>query len=289
VTEANVSVECLAEEKDLACILTKDEFESRCAKLIEALEQPITKCLAEAGLSKEQLTEIEIVGGGSRVNCVKKRLGEILGLDPAALNYGLKTTMNADEAVARGAALQCAMLSSRMKVKAFNIIDKLPYGIVAHYDADASSSSSGAQAEGEEAAASGSSAQIYTRNYDVPYKPRRLTFRKKTAPFAITLSYDEEAQALLPPGEDVIIAKYQVNVPPTPAPWTCASPSTWTSTAASTCRARRCLKRWRQRSLPHPPPREKRAPSPHPFPARRRLPRSDSERRTWTLPPRSLV
>jgi heat shock protein 4 len=214
VTEANVSVECLAEEKDLACILTKDEMESRCAKLISALEQPITKCLAEAGLTKEQLTEIEIVGGGSRVNCVKKRLGEILGLDPSALNYGLKTTMNADEAVARGAALQCAMLSSRMKVKAFNIIDKLPYGIVAHYDADSSASSSnGAPAEGEEAAASGSSAQIYTRNYDVPYKPRRLTFRKKTAPFAITLSYDDEAQALLPPGEDLVIAKYQVNVP----------------------------------------------------------------------------
>jgi hypothetical protein len=33
---------------------------------------------------------------------VKQKLGEILELDPAAMNYGLKTTMNSDEAVARG-------------------------------------------------------------------------------------------------------------------------------------------------------------------------------------------
>jgi hypothetical protein len=41
-------------------------------------------------------------GGTSRVSVVKKRLGAILGLDPSAMNFGLKTTMNSDEAVARG-------------------------------------------------------------------------------------------------------------------------------------------------------------------------------------------
>ena len=41
-------------------------------------------------------------GGTSRVSIVKRRLGEILGLDSSAINYGLKTTMNSDEAVARG-------------------------------------------------------------------------------------------------------------------------------------------------------------------------------------------
>jgi heat shock 70kDa protein 4 len=105
------------------------------------LEGPILQALAEAGLAREQLHEIEIVGGTSRVNCVKRRLGEILGLDASLVNYGLKTTMNSDEAVCRGGALQCAMLSSRVKVKPFNIVDKIPYGIVAHFE----SPSSGAQ------------------------------------------------------------------------------------------------------------------------------------------------
>ena len=41
-------------------------------------------------------------GGTSRVSIVKRKLGEILGLDPSAMNFGLKTTMNSDEAVARG-------------------------------------------------------------------------------------------------------------------------------------------------------------------------------------------
>lgn len=211
VSEANVSVECLAEEKDLACIMTKEEFEKRCEGLVSRLEAPITQCLQEAGLTKEQLLEIEIIGGSSRINIVKRRLGEILGLDPAALNYGLKTTMNSDEAVARGGALQCAMVSSRMKVKPFTIVDKLPYGIVAHYDADHAASSFEADAKDE--AAAGSSAQIYTRNHDVPHKPRRLTFRRKTSSFTVTLCYDDASVAMLPNGEDTTIAKYTINVP----------------------------------------------------------------------------
>jgi len=116
VTEANISVECLAEDRDLSCILTKDEFEARTAELVKRLEAPVNQALAEAGLRREDIAEIEIVGGSTRVSIVKRKLGEILGLDPSALNYGLKTTMNSDEAVARGGALQCAMLSSRMKV-----------------------------------------------------------------------------------------------------------------------------------------------------------------------------
>ena len=214
VSEAAVNVECLAEEKDLSVTLTKDEFESRCAPLIARLEGPIAKALAEAGLTSKDLTEVEVVGGGSRVNCVKRKLGEILGLDPAALNYGLKTTMNSDEAVARGGALQCAMLSSRMKVKPFHIIDKLAFGIIATYDADAAGAAGEeAGADGEEAAAGGNSAQLYSRNFDVPYKPRRLTFRKKTQSFPITLTYDADAAALLPPGEDLTIAKYMIRLP----------------------------------------------------------------------------
>jgi hypothetical protein len=34
----------------------------------------------------------------------------------------------------KGGALQCAMMSVRMKVKPFNMVDKLPYGLIVHYD-----------------------------------------------------------------------------------------------------------------------------------------------------------
>lgn len=218
VSEANVAVECLAEDIDLNALLTKEEFESRIAHIIARLSIPVEQALKEANLSKSQLSEIEIVGGSTRVNIVKRTLGEILGLDPNAMNYGLKTTMNADEAVARGGALQCAMLSSRMKVKPFNIVDRLAYGIVAHFDLahDDSHATAADEKEGdtEDTAAKGSSVLLYQRGDELPHKPRRITFRNKSTDFSISLSYDDAAVALLPQGENRLIGRYTIRIPP---------------------------------------------------------------------------
>jgi heat shock protein 4 len=212
VNEAAISVECLADDRDLSVNLSKEEFESRCAGLIARLEGPVIKALAEAGLTREQVTETEIVGGTSRVSCIKRRLGEILGLDPTAMNFGLKTTMNSDEAVARGCALQSAMSSSRMKVKPFNIVDKLAYGIILHFDNVNNTGNFEAESK-EDEEAKGNSARIFSRGDDVPHKPRRLNFNKRTGDFTITAVYDESATENLPPGEDKLIGKYTVKVP----------------------------------------------------------------------------
>lgn len=213
VNEANISVECLAEDMDLNSILTRDEFESRCASLVAKLRAPIELALKESNLTREQLAEVEIVGGTTRVNIVKRTLGEILNLDHNALNYGLKTTMNADEAVARGGALQCAMMSSRMKVKPFNIVDRMYYGIDAHFDSHAGDDN--AMGDEDDTAAKGTSVHLYQRNDEIPHKPRRITFRNKTSDFVITLSYDDASVAFLPPGESRFIAKYTIRVPAT--------------------------------------------------------------------------
>lgn len=216
VNEVNISVECLADDKDLSVLLTRDEFESRASSLVGRLRQPIELALVEANLKKEQLTEIEIVGGTSRVNIVKRVLGEILGTDPTAINYGLKTTMNADEAVARGCALQSAMLSSRVKVKPFNIIDKLAYGIVAHFDAINASSAtttSSSSSNPEDVDMKGTSVALYVRGDDIPHKPRRLTFRNKTTDFSVTLTYDEPSTTFLPTGESKFLSKFTIKVP----------------------------------------------------------------------------
>ena len=213
VNEANISVECLAEDIDLNAILTKEEFEKRAAPLIARLRPPIEQALKEANLTKEQLSETEILGGSSRIGIIKRTLGEILGLDPTAMNYGLKTTMNADEAVARGGALQCAMLSSRMKVKPFNIVDKIPYGIVAHFEGSTAVSSADDASADEQS--KGTSVTLYSRNGDLPHKPRRLTFHNKSSDFTITVAYDDAAAAMLPRGESRFLGKYKIKVPPT--------------------------------------------------------------------------
>ena len=180
--------------------LKKEDFDAMTQHLNDRLGAPIEACLKDAELGAVQLHEVEIVGGGSRVNMVKRTISKVLGLDADAQNFGLKTTMNADEAVARGCALQCAMLSSRIRVQPFNIIDKLYYGIVATFDATSTG--------GEEDETKSSSAQLYNRNDDIPHIKRRLTFRKKTGDFTVTLSYDGSY-----PGDNKTIAKYLIKIP----------------------------------------------------------------------------
>jgi heat shock protein 4 len=231
VAEAVINVECLAEDSDLNCKLSLEELESRVSGVIAKLEAPILSALAEANLTRDQLSDIEIVGGSSRVQCVKRSLGAILGLDPAALNYGLKTTMNADEAVARGGALQCAILSSRVKVKPFNVTDAVQYPVEVAFEA----SGVAVGGEGEEDGKAGEgeckgeckggeeeAVQIFSRGDEVPHKPRRLTFRNKNSSFDVTVRYgasavamggDSAASCVLPQGTCRTIGSYRVHVP----------------------------------------------------------------------------
>lgn len=225
---ANVSVECLAEDRDLNCQLTLEEFEARSAPLVARLIPPLEQALAEAGIDKSAISDVEIVGGSVRVNTIKKTLGAALGLDPTALNYGLKTTMNSDEAVARGAALQCAMESSRIQVRPFTIIDRVYYPVEVQYEADGfTPSATTTTSEGkddsmdivEDSPTSSSSSsingmstiEIYSRGDDLPRKPRRLTFRNKTDSFVLRTAYS--ANAFLPQGQDRLISTHTIKIP----------------------------------------------------------------------------
>jgi len=234
VNEAAVSVECLADDKDLSCTLTRDEFEKRTSDLINRLEAPVLKCLEESGLKCSDISEVEIVGGSSRINAVKRKLGEVMGLDPSALNFGLKTTMNSDEAVARGGALQAAMLSSRMRVKPFAMVDKMPYGIVVKYtDAvdgnmtttttsqgmtdDVAEEKDDTKKLGHSISSEGIHTQsLWERGSDLPSGSgkKRMDFKNRTGDFVVTICYDDAAEEFLPTGEDKQIGKYTIKVPP---------------------------------------------------------------------------
>ena len=66
-------------------------------------------CLRDSGLKLEEIHSVELVGGSSRVPSIKRLIEKVLRQSPS-------TTLNQDEAVARGCALQCAMLSPTFKV-----------------------------------------------------------------------------------------------------------------------------------------------------------------------------
>lgn len=112
--EAPLNIECLMEEKDVRGHIKRDDFEQLSLPILERVKGPLEKALAEAGLTVENIHMVEVVGSGSRVPAINKILTEFFKKEP-------RRTMNASECVARGAALQCAILSPTFKVREFQV------------------------------------------------------------------------------------------------------------------------------------------------------------------------
>ena len=87
------------------------------------------QALADAGLTAESVAYVEVVGGSSRMPAVAGLLAGLFGREPSR-------TLNAKETVARGCALQCAMLSPTFKVRDFQVLDSFPYGVQFRCGAD---------------------------------------------------------------------------------------------------------------------------------------------------------
>ncbi|KAH9615787.1 hypothetical protein KSS87_003282 [Heliosperma pusillum] len=112
---APLNIECLMEEKDVRGIIKREEFEQISIPILERVKKPLEKALTEAGLTNEQIHAVEVVGSGSRVPAIIKIMTDFFGKEP-------RRTMNASECVAKGCALECAILSPTFKVKEFQVI-----------------------------------------------------------------------------------------------------------------------------------------------------------------------
>ncbi|MGB9987945.1 molecular chaperone DnaK [Salarchaeum japonicum] len=90
-------------EKDL----TRAKFESLTSDLIERTVGPTEQALADADLSKDDIDEVVLVGGSTRMPQVQEKVEELAGQEP-------KKNVNPDEAVALGAAVQGGVLSGEV-------------------------------------------------------------------------------------------------------------------------------------------------------------------------------
>ncbi len=64
----------------------------------------------------------------------------------------------------------------------------------------------------------GTTAQLYLAGDELPHRPRRLTLKRKTADFTLTLMYDAASTRILPEGEDRVIGRFTIRVPPSKNP-----------------------------------------------------------------------
>lgn len=92
----------------LVVSITRARFEELAKPLIEKTLEPVKKALADAKLDKAQINEIIMVGGQTRMPLVQKMVEEFFGKKP-------NLTVNPDEVVAMGAAIQGAVLKGTVK------------------------------------------------------------------------------------------------------------------------------------------------------------------------------
>jgi molecular chaperone DnaK len=88
--------------------ITRAKFESLCASLLKRLEDPCRTALRDAGLSASDIGEVILVGGMTRMPAVQQRVKEIFGKEASK-------SVNPDEAVAIGAAVQGGVLQGDVK------------------------------------------------------------------------------------------------------------------------------------------------------------------------------
>ncbi len=94
--------------KHLAIKLSRARLEQLVADLIERSMEPTRRCLADAKLSPQQIDEIVMVGGQTRMPAIVEAVKKFFGKDP-------NRTVNPDEVVAIGAAVQAGVLSGEVK------------------------------------------------------------------------------------------------------------------------------------------------------------------------------
>lgn len=106
--------------KHLVKTLTRAKFEQLSEKLIDAVVGPCRKALQDAGLSASEINEVILVGGSTRIPAIQQKVKEIFGKEP-------NKSVNPDEVVAIGAAIQGGVLSG--DVKDVLLLDVVPLSI----------------------------------------------------------------------------------------------------------------------------------------------------------------
>lgn len=101
-------------------LITKREFEKRAAQLFDRIKHPVRRSLADAGIRISKIDEIVLVGGTTKMPVVRKFVGKMFGRLP-------DTSVNPDEAVALGAAIQGAMKERRESIREVILTDVCPF------------------------------------------------------------------------------------------------------------------------------------------------------------------
>ncbi len=110
----------VAGDERAACTITTEQFEEAVAPLVKRLRDPVLRSLRDCTISVEELSDIVLVGGATRMPVVRKALTRMFGRFP-------NSTVHPDHAVALGAAVQAGLLSGGSGLEEIRITDVAPF------------------------------------------------------------------------------------------------------------------------------------------------------------------
>ena len=115
-TNANIEIDSLYDGIDFNSSITRARFEDLCCDLFKKALEPVEKVLRDSRISKNQIHEIVLVGGSTRIPKIQRMLSDFFN------GKELCKSVNPDEAVAHGAAVQAAILGGVSNDTTSNIL-----------------------------------------------------------------------------------------------------------------------------------------------------------------------
>ncbi len=186
------------EEEPMHMEVTLAEYEQACQLLFERIKKPIERSLRDAKIRLEDISEVVLVGGATKLPIVRRFVGRLMGR-PA------KVEIDPDEAIATGVALQAAMKERNEDIKEIVLTDVCPYSL----GTDTSIRGVGDSLE------SGYFDPIIERNTVIPASrtKRYWTVRNNQRSVSVDVLQGESRLA----SGNLLLGKLTVPVPPRPA------------------------------------------------------------------------
>ncbi len=124
-SNANIEIDSLFEGIDFYTSITRARFEELCNSLFLSTIETVEEAIREAKIDKSEIDEIVLVGGSTRIPKIQKLLSNMFN------NKTLNKSINQDEAVAYGAAVQAAILSgdTSNNIKDLLLVDVTPLSL----------------------------------------------------------------------------------------------------------------------------------------------------------------
>lgn len=110
------------DDRELRLTITRDAFEAASHELINRLRRPIERALNDARLSTGELAEVVLVGGATRMPLIRQTVTRLFQRLPLR-------TINPDETIARGAAIQAALVARDAALEEVVLTDVMPYSL----------------------------------------------------------------------------------------------------------------------------------------------------------------